>query len=79
MARSADCVGSSDQPIAHSDRAPSEPRTNVAVCSPAGTWWNAVISTAMPRSYSIAVNAATGPHAAADDVLMRSPTASVAW
>ena len=36
-ARSADCVGSSDQPIAHWDWAPSEPRTNVAVCSPAGT------------------------------------------
>ena len=37
-ARNADCVGSSDQPIAHSVRAPSQPRMNVAVCSPAGIW-----------------------------------------
>ena len=40
-------VGPAHRPLG---RAPSEPRTNVAVCSPAGTWWNAVISTAMPRS-----------------------------
>ena len=46
---------------------------------PAGSWWNAVISTAIPCSYSIAVSAATGPDAVADDVLMRSPRASVAW
>ena len=54
------------------------PRTNVAIPSPAATWWNFSSSTATPRSYNMAVRAAMGPLAAAVEVLMRSPTAMVA-
>jgi hypothetical protein len=79
IARSADCVGSSDQPIAHSSRVPFEPRMNVAVFPFAWNWWNFNISTAMPRSWSIAVSAAIGPVAAAVQVPIRSPTAIAAW
>ena len=78
-ARSADCVGSSAQPIAHSARIPSLPQTKVAVYSPDRIWWNFNVSTVIPRSCSIAVRAATGPLAAAVEVLMRSPTAITAW
>ena len=39
----------------------------------------AVISTGMPCAYSISVRAATGPEAAAEATLIRSPIARVAW
>ncbi|EUA33856.1 cytochrome P450 family protein [Mycobacterium xenopi 3993] len=71
-ARRADSVRSCDQPIAHSERTPLLPQMNVAVCSRECIWWNRSVSTRTPRSCSIAVSAATGPLAAAIDVVMRS-------